>query len=156
MTEINSDSVVMEYFPSTYSKEETIAFIERMKEQYNVKGYCYYAVDKLESQTFIGFIGLSVTSFESDFTPCVDIGWRLQRTEWGKGFASEGARTCLSYGFTLPGIERIYSFAPLVNKRSIHIMEKLGMKKLEKFMHPKLIANERLAECALYVATRSE
>ncbi|MCD8438419.1 GNAT family N-acetyltransferase, partial [Tenacibaculum dicentrarchi] len=87
MTEINSDSKVMEFFPSIPNKEQTEEFVNRMKKQYTENGFCYFAVDKLENNEFIGFIGISEQNFESDFTPCVDIGWRLAQKEWGKGYA---------------------------------------------------------------------
>ncbi len=49
------------------------------------RGYCYFATDELTSGKFIGFIGLMYQNYEADFTPCVDIGWRLAKKYWGKG-----------------------------------------------------------------------
>ncbi len=74
---INSDPKVMEYFPTIPTQEQTNDFIDRMKTQFTESGFCYFAVDKFESNEFIGFIGIAKQTFESDFTPCVDIGWRL-------------------------------------------------------------------------------
>ena len=59
-----------------------------MQNQFAEKGFCYFAVDKLENSEFIGLICLSEQTFEADFTPCIDIGWRLASAEWNKGNAT--------------------------------------------------------------------
>ena len=97
MRKINSNPKVMEYFPAIPTQKQTDQFIDRMKAQFKEFGFCYFAVDKLKNNEFIGFIGIAKQTFESDFTPCIDIGWRLAKTEWGKGFATEGAKNCLLY-----------------------------------------------------------
>ncbi len=150
MIKINSDHLVMEYFPFIPSKEETLVFIQKMKSQFIEKGFCYFAVDKLENKEFVGFIGLSEQNFESDFTPCIDIGWRLKSSEWNKGFATEGAKACLKFGFEKLKIKTIYSIAPIVNEKSIHVMEKVGMRKIKKFKHSLLKDYPYLEECVLY------
>ena len=109
-----------------------------------------FAVDKLENGEFIGFIGLSEQTYEADFTPCIDIGWRIKRSEWNKGFATEGAKRCLDYALNDLKIKEIYSVAPKINTKSEHIMKKIGLKKQYEFEHPSLINNERLKICVLY------
>lgn len=150
MAEINADPDVMEFFPGTHSYEKTEEFIERMKKQMAAKGYCYFAVDKLENAEFIGFIGISDQTYEASFTPCIDIGWRLGKKEWGKGYATEGAGRCLDYAFNQLGIKKIYSIAPKINAKSEHIMLKIGMRKVGEFIHPALARDERLKQCVLY------
>ncbi len=152
MIEINTDPLVMEYFPSIPSEEQTLAFVKKMKVQFETKGYCYFAVEKLKNNEFIGFIGLSEPTFESDFTPCIDIGWRLKSSEWNNGFATEGAKTCLKFGFENLKIKTIYSIAPIVNEKSILVMEKIGMAKVKNFMHPLLKDYPYLEDCVLYAA----
>ncbi len=78
MQEINSDARVMEFFPALQTKEQTAAFIDRMNLQLAEKGFCYFAVEVLATKAFIGFTGLSEQHYPADFTPCVDIGWRLK------------------------------------------------------------------------------
>lgn len=148
--EINSDKEVMEFFPSLPTKSETISFIERMKNQFQEKGFCYFAVDKLVNNEFIGFIGLSEQTYPADFTPCVDIGWRINRKEWNKGFATEGAKKCLEYALNNLKINKIFAVAPKVNVKSEHIMEKIGLKKQYEFDHPLLTDHKLLKTCVLY------
>jgi len=150
MTEINSDSKVMEFFPSIPNKEQTEEFVDRMKKQYSENGFCYFAVDKLDNNELIGFIGISEQNFESDFTPCVDIGWRLAQKEWGKGYATEGAKKCLDFAFNDVGLKTIKSICPKINDKSERVMEKLGMKKIKTFNHPLLKEYKTLESCVLY------
>jgi len=150
MHEINSDEKVMEFFPSVLTKQQTTEFVQRMKSQFIKNSFCYFAVDKLEDNKFIGFIGLSEQTYNADFTPCIDIGWRIKSSEWNKGFATEGAKKCLEYALNDLKIERIYSVAPKINTKSEHIMTKIGLKKQYEFEHPLLIKNEQLKTCVLY------
>lgn len=150
MTVISSDPEVMRYFPAIATPEQTALFIERMQDMLNEKGYCYFAVDELETGVLIGFIGLYYQEFDSSFTPAVDIGWRLATEFWGKGYATEGARRCLEYAFSVLQLTDIISTAPLVNKPSIRVMEKIGMQKMMEFKHPRLKGNDHLENCACY------
>lgn len=154
MAEINADPKVMEYFPSTQNFQQTEAFIERMQKQFIENGFCYFAVDKLSDHKFIGFIGIAEQTFLSDFTPCVDIGWRLSQDEWGKGFATEGAKKCLNFAFNDIGLKKIMSICPIINDKSEHVMEKLGMIKTMTFNHPLLEKYKELESCVLYEIER--
>jgi RimJ/RimL family protein N-acetyltransferase len=150
MHEINSDEEVMRFFPTIPTKKQTTEFVERMKKQFESKGFCYFAVDKLEDNEFVGFIGLSEQTYEADFTPCIDIGWRIKRNEWNKGYATEGAKECLKYALNDLKLENVYSIAPKINIKSEHIMIKIGMKKQYEFEHSLLINFEQLKTCVLY------
>lgn len=150
MQQINSDEKVMEFFPNVLAKQQTSEFVERMKSQFAEKGFCYFAVDKLDGNGFIGFIGLSEQTYKSDFTPCIDIGWRIKSSEWNEGYATEGAKKCLDYALNDLKIEEIYSVAPKIKVRSEYIMAKIGLKKQYEFEHPLLTNNERLKTCVLY------
>jgi RimJ/RimL family protein N-acetyltransferase len=55
----------------------------------------------------IGFIGLAIPSFQAVFTPCVEIGWRLSAPHWGKGLATEGARTVVRQAFDSLRMKRL-------------------------------------------------
>lgn len=154
MHQINSDELVLEFFPSVSTQEQTQAFIERMQKQFEDKGFCYFAVDKLENEEFIGFIGLSEQTYNAPFTPCIDIGWRLKSSAWNMGLASEGAKKCLDYAFVHFKIETVYSIAPKINVKSEHIMTKIGLIKQYEFEHPLLLHDNRLKTCVLYKLER--
>ena len=149
--EINSNKEAMQFFPSTQTKEQTEAFITKMQNQYAKKEFCYFAVEILETKEFIGFIGLSLQTFESDFTPSIDIGWGLHPNFWHKGFATEGAKRCLDFGFNQLKLEKIIAVAPVINIPSISIMQKIGMNKVQNFKHSLLKEYTQLETCVLYV-----
>jgi len=150
MIRINSDKEVMKFFPFLPSEKQTKDFITRMKNQFAVKGYCYFAVDILDSESFIGFIGLSEQNFKADFTPCVDIGWRLNTMFWNKGLATEGAKACLKYARNSLQLPLVYAVASQVNENSIKVMYKIGMHYSKNFEHPNLIDDKSLKDCVLY------
>lgn len=152
LAELNADPEVMAFFPGTVSRAQTASFVARMQEEYSNHGYCYFAVDELGSGLFIGFIGLSIQTFVADFTPCIDIGWRLHKKVWGRGLATEGAQRCLDFAFHTLKPAQIYAITPAVNLPSIQVMKKIGMRYIKSFIHPKLVADERLKTCVLYVA----
>lgn len=147
LVDLNTDSAVMRYFPSTLSGEENAAFLDRLKEHYDKHKYTYFAVELLEQEAFIGFIGLAFQDYEADFTPAPDIGWRLKPEYWGKGLATEGAKRCLQYAFEDLKLDYVFACCPIENNASERVMQKIGMQKRERFFHPKLKDYPKLEEC---------
>ncbi|KAB2916126.1 MAG: GNAT family N-acetyltransferase [Bacteroidetes bacterium] len=150
MVAINADPIAMEFFPSLVGASETADFIARMRYQLEQKRHCYFAVDELETGAFIGFIGLSEQTYKADFTPCVDIGWRLSPQFWNRGYATEGALRCLEYAFNDLNLLSVYATCPVINEKSENVMKKAGMHRVKNFMHSRMLGNERLQECVLY------
>lgn len=148
--EINSNKEVMRYFPGIQTKTQTENFITRMQNQFDKNKFCYFAVNLLDTNEFIGFIGLSEQTYQADFNPSIDIGWRLHPSFWNKGYATEGAKACLNYGFNELHLEKIISVAPLINNPSILIMQKIGMQKIKEFQHPLLTDFPSIQTCVLY------
>ena len=97
----------------------------------------------IDSGEFIGFTGLSVPRRTLPFSPCVEVGWRLARGFWGKGFATEAASAALRFGFGQLSLAEIVSFTAKGNQRSRAVMERLGFTLLERipFDNP-LVADE--------------
>jgi len=82
---LNADPEVMEYMPKCLAREESDASAARMREGLTRYGFGWWAVEVPRVSEFIGVTGLSVPSYETHFTPCVEIGWRLARKYWGFG-----------------------------------------------------------------------
>ncbi len=152
LAQINNNEEVMKFFPFKPTKEESKSFIIRMQNMYAEKGFCYFAVDLLDTKEFIGFIGLAEQTYLKDLGAFIDIGWRLKKSIWNKGYATEGAMACLDFGFNKIGLQKIYSTAPEINKKSELIMQKIGMQQIKTFEHPKLLNDELLKKCVLYEA----
>jgi 3-dehydroquinate dehydratase/shikimate dehydrogenase len=111
-----------------------------------------WAVSIPDVADFVGFIGLAEPSFNAHFTPAVEVGWRLAFDHWGKGYATEGAKAALEYGFETLNLNEIVSFTAIQNMRSRRIMEKIGMQHDPKddFDHPKLPEGHPLRRHVLY------
>jgi ribosomal-protein-alanine N-acetyltransferase len=153
---LNADPEVMEYMPKCLAREESDASAARMREGLTRYGFGWWAVEVPGVSEFIGFTGLSVPSYETHFTPCVEIGWRLARKYWGFGYATEAARLAMDYGFRSAGLQEIVSFTFVGNIRSRKVMERLGMKHRpeDDFDHPRLEEGHPLRPHVLYRMNR--
>jgi [ribosomal protein S5]-alanine N-acetyltransferase len=151
---LNADPEVMEYFAAVRTAEETMAQIGRIVANMKKLGYGFFAVERKDNGQFIGFTGLTNAPFESWFTPCVEIGWRLSRENWGYGFATEAAKACLDYGFDRLALTEIYSFTSIHNTRSEQVMKKIGMAKEGVFNHPSVADGSWLKPHVLYKISR--
>ena len=147
---INADSEVMKYFPNMLTLQETSEFIVRLQKHYKNNGYNYFATEIMDTRELIGFIGLAYQEYETEFNPATDIGWRLKKSAWGKGYASEGAKRCLEFAFGELGLEKIVSTCTIRNKKSENVMKKLGMIKKGEFKHPKLDKYHDYQKCVWY------
>mgnify|MGYP000061841980 CR=1 FL=1 len=147
---INADLAVMEHFPKPLTKKETKAFIERLILHYKTNGYNYFATELIETGELIGFIGLANQNYTSKFTPATDIGWRLKKSAWGNGYATEGAKRCLEYAFNVLELDQVISIFTEKNTKSENVMLKIGMKKVGTFKHPKLKNNPNYENCICY------
>jgi RimJ/RimL family protein N-acetyltransferase len=136
---MNADPRVMEHFPAPLSTEESDGLVKHIEEQFQRHGFAPCAAELRDGGRFIGFIGLSVPSFDAHFTPCVEIGWRLAADCWGRGLATEGARAVVRYAFDSLGLRDLVSFTVPANVRSRRVMEKLAMARdpAEDFEHPR-------------------
>jgi RimJ/RimL family protein N-acetyltransferase len=155
---INRDPVVMEHFPAQLSRAESDAMAQRIEEHFKQHRFGLWAAELRGVEEFIGFVGLSVPRFEAEFTPCVEIGWRLAREHWGKGLATEGARAAIWYAFAELKLPSLVSFTVPANVRSRRVMEKLGMTYDAKddFEHPGLPVGHALRRHVLYRVSRGE
>ncbi|MEO1011681.1 MAG: GNAT family N-acetyltransferase [Bacteroidota bacterium] len=152
---INSDLEVMEHFPKPLTEKETAELMDRLKQHYIKNGYTYFATEILESGEFIGFIGLAFQDYKTRFTPAVDVGWRLKKSAWGKGFATEGAKKYLDFAFNELDLNKVISTCTEKNYRSENVMKKIGMEKMGEFNHPKLREYPEYEKCVCYGIERS-
>ncbi|MGN6551284.1 MAG: GNAT family N-acetyltransferase [Pararhizobium sp.] len=142
--EINSDPEVMAFFPMRRSRGEADAMMDRMRDRIRDTGFGFYALELRESGEALGFCGLSPISLEPFFPDgTIEIGWRLARRHWGRGYVCEAAGALLRYGFGERALSEIVSFAVHDNRRSTAVMERIGLKRQPKrdFDHPAVPAS---------------
>lgn len=149
---LNADPEVMEHFPAPLTRVESDAHVDRMADTLDAQGWGLWAVEVPGEADFIGFIGLAVPRFEAPFRPCVEVGWRLARSAWGRGYAPEGARAALAFAFDELGLDEVVSFTSVGNAKSRRVMEKIGMTHdpAEDFDHPNVAAGSPISRHVLY------
>lgn len=146
---INRDMRVMKYFPALLSEAETEVFYNRIQDEFERVGWGLYAVELKDSGQFIGYVGLHEIGFDADFTPGIEIGWRLAADHHNHGYATEAAEEVLKLA-KRNGIVRLYSFTATVNKPSERVMRKIGMERMGEFDHPRLSPDSPLSRHVLY------
>jgi RimJ/RimL family protein N-acetyltransferase len=149
---MNADPRVMEHFEAPLTADGTDALIQRIERQFEADGFGLWAVDIPGVTPFAGFIGLYRPNFDAHFTPCVEVGWRLAAEFWGRGYATEGAREAIRFGFETVGLDEIVSITVPGNQRSRRVMEKLGMTctREDDFDHPRVSEGSPLRRHVLY------
>ena len=153
---MNADPEVMRHFPATLDRAESDAMVGRIRLHFATRGFGMWAVEVPGVTSFAGFIGLSVPRFEAPFMPCVEIGWRLATACWGRGYATEGARAALAFGFGTLKQAEIVSFTVVANQPSRRVMERLGMghDPADDFDHPSIAEDHPMRRHVLYRCKR--
>ncbi|WP_193226531.1 GNAT family N-acetyltransferase [Pseudoalteromonas distincta] len=115
------------------------------------------AVEIPNQHKFIGFVGLHIPTKKMPFLPCVEVGWRLSRNHWGKGYATEGAKEALRFAFDSLNLDEVVSFTTKANSRSRAVMKKIGMHdSKQNFMHPDIEESHPQCEHVLYKISKNE
>jgi ribosomal-protein-alanine N-acetyltransferase len=153
---LNDDPEVMEFLPGRLDRVASDALAARFAANWGRDGFGLWAVEVPGVAPFVGFIGLNPAVFPAAFTPAVEVGWRLARRAWGHGYATEGARAALAFGFDTVGLGEIVSFTTRANRRSRQVMERLAMTRDpgDDFDHPSLAPDDPLRPHVLYRLTR--
>lgn len=149
---INQDPRVIEFLRGVLTQDDVNQFIRGANQHQEKWGFTLWAAELKATGELMGFIGLNYTDWSAHFTPAVEVGWRLGSQYWGQGYATEGAKAALDFGFNRIGLDEIVSFTVPMNKRSIRVMEKIGLQRDGKgdFRHPKLALDHPLSLQVLY------
>jgi RimJ/RimL family protein N-acetyltransferase len=149
---LNADPRVMEFFPECLSREESHRLADAIEAHFQRHGFGLFAAELRSEGCFIGYVGLSVPDFQTHFTPCVEIGWRIAAAHWNRGLATEGARAALAYAFGALRLKELVSFTVPANVASRRVMEKIGMTRRpeDDFDHPGLPEGHPLRRHVLY------
>lgn len=156
---LNADPEVMRYFPSTRTRAESDALVDRLDAAIEADGFGLWAVERRDSGAFVGFVGLSRPSFDPALVGQVEIGWRLAREAWGQGVATEAAREVVRFAFDPAGADlpALVSFTAAINDPSRRVMRRLGMAHdpADDFEHPALPPGHALRPHVLYRLSRA-
>lgn len=151
---MNADPEVMEHFPNVLTRADSDAFAARAEAGLASRGYGLWAVEERAGGRFLGFTGLNQVTFEAPFVdgPTIEIGRRLRRDAWGRGYAQEAARAVRDFAFEGAGLRELVSFTATTNLRSARVMRGIGMTRdaADDFDHPRLPPGHRLRRHVLY------
>ncbi|HWD83402.1 MAG TPA: GNAT family N-acetyltransferase [Kribbella sp.] len=123
---MNADPEVREHLGDLLTREQSDASVASFRAEFEQRGYGWWAVELRATGEFIGFAGLDPVDDEMPFTG-VEIGWRLARSAWGKGYATEAALAGLDFGFETLGLHEILAVTTATNLRSQAVMRRIGM-----------------------------
>ncbi len=152
--QMNADPEVMRYFLKPLTGDESREYFESFRQRMIENGFGFWALEERSSGELAGFVGLNRPGYTLPFSPCVEIGWRLRKTFWGKGYAPEAAARALRVGFEEYGLESIVAFTALPNMPSQRVMEKIGMSREGEFDHPMVPENHPLLRHVWYKIRR--
>ncbi|MEU8780368.1 GNAT family N-acetyltransferase [Streptomyces sp. NPDC048637] len=123
---MNADPEVRAYFPEVLTPERSAASVARFQADLARRGWGWWALEVRATGEFIGFTGLDPVADDMPFTG-VEAGWRLARSAWGHGYATEAGEAALAFGFTTLGLPEILAVTTATNLRSQAVMRRLGM-----------------------------
>jgi RimJ/RimL family protein N-acetyltransferase len=157
LSKINGDPTVMKFIGSPLSNDQSKAMFERSRLSWNENGFGKFAVEVPGEADFIGYVGLAIPPFQSHFTPCIEIGWRLANQYWGHGYATEAAKAVKHFAFNTVGLFEIVSFTTPKNLQSQRVMEKIGLIRdsRDDFEHPNKLKGDPLRMQVLYRETKN-
>lgn len=157
---LNADPDVMRYFPFRRSREEADAMMDKLNGEIARDGFSFSAIEVAETGACVGFCGIrKVSGVPGLVDNSVEIGWRLARNTWGKGYATEAAAEWLRFGFETVELPEIFSFAVSNNTASLAVMERIGMHPdaAGTFDHPTVPDDQpQLKRHVLYRLTRDD
>ncbi|MGM1004579.1 GNAT family N-acetyltransferase [Acinetobacter haemolyticus] len=154
--EMSANPEVMRHFPKVLTRAESDVYIDKLKAIIEKQGWGFWAVELKQTQQLIGLVGLHDQPTQFSFSPCVEIGWRLDQAYWGQGYASEAANAALDFAFEQLQLNKVVSFTTLENEKSQAVMKKLKMRKITEFQHPALASDHPLSRHVLYEISRKE
>lgn len=123
---MNADPEVRRYFPDVLTREQSEASAALFQARIEARGWGWWAVEVAATGEFAGMAGLDPVDEGMRFGG-VEAGWRLARSAWGQGYATEAGRAVVGFAFGTLGLAEVLAVTTAVNQRSRAVMRRLGM-----------------------------
>jgi RimJ/RimL family protein N-acetyltransferase len=152
---LNADPQVMRYFRAPLNRADSDAFAGRIRQRLHEDGWGLWAVEVVGEQPFIGFVGLARQTYGPQLTSAIEVGWRLAREVWGRGYAPEAARAVLEFAFGTLNLDQVVSITAARNTASRRVMTKLGLTHdpAQDYANPALDEGHNLRPTVVYRLT---
>lgn len=137
---MSADPAVMETLGGVLSEDEALAEIARRVAVIASFGFGRWVAERRGDGAFIGVVGLAPVHKSLPIPAGFEMGWRLVRDAWGKGYATEAAKAAIADGLDRGGLTEVFAFTSLPNLRSQAVMARIGMQRTPTldFDHPTL------------------
>jgi RimJ/RimL family protein N-acetyltransferase len=133
---MNADVEVMRYFPGLMTATDSDAFVDRIEARFETQGFGLWALELVETGEFLGYTGLNPMPDGVPGAGGMEIGWRLKRSAWGQGYATEAAHAAVDVAFNGVGLGELWSMTAVLNEPSQAVMRRIGMTLYGRFEHP--------------------
>ena len=147
---LNADPETMRFFPETLDRQASDAFVDRIEARFEQQGFGLWALEVTETGEFIGFTGLNPLPDGVPGAGGMEVGWRLARHAWHRGYATEAAKAALDVAFGRVGMREIWSMTAVLNEPSQAVMRRLGLSEIARFDHPRIPASHPLQPHVTY------
>jgi RimJ/RimL family protein N-acetyltransferase len=151
--ELNADPQTMRFFPATLDRAASDAWVDRLEERFEAQGFGLWALEVAHTGRFIGFTGLNPMPDDVPGAGGMEVGWRLARTAWHHGYATEAARAALDVAFGGVGMTEAYSMTAVLNEPSQAVMRRLGLTEFARWDHPRIPEGSPLRPSVTYRLT---
>lgn len=153
---LNADPQTMRFFPETLDRAASDALVDRIEMWFDQLGYGLWALEVARTGEFIGFTGINPMPDGVPGAGGTEIGWRLARHAWHRGYATEAAKAALAVAFDGVGLNEIWSKTAALNEPSQAVMRRLGLTEIARFSHPRLPAGHSLRPHVTYHRSRPQ
>ena len=152
-----SDPDVMATLGPLMSVDETAALIGRMNDREERDGHTFWVMESREAGAFIGFCGVVRAMDGLPIAGKPELGWRMARSAWGKGYVTEAAHATIRWCWENLPDDSLYAITSVDNMRSRAVMERIGMKYCEgeDFDHFNVPSDSPLLRHVLYRLDRN-
>lgn len=147
---MNADPEVMRYFPQPLDRAASDAFVNRIEARFEEQGFGLWALEVPGPGAFIGYTGLNPMPDGVPGAGGMEVGWRLAREAWHRGYATEAARAAVAVAFGGAGLTELWSMTAVLNVPSQAVMRRVGMREEARFDHPGIEAGHPLRAHVAY------
>jgi RimJ/RimL family protein N-acetyltransferase len=153
--EMNADPEVMRYFPSPMDRAQTDAFVDLIERRFESQGFGLWALELTETGEFLGYTGLNLMPDGVPGAGGMELGYRLRRDAWGRGYATEAAQATVVAAFDGIGLGEVWSMTAVLNRPSQAVMQRAGLTLHGHFDHPRIEPGSPLRPHVVYRRERA-